>query len=419
MIIKRLCHFLLDREKDKPDAKLRYHIKWDGKQLAFSVGYRVNIDRWNTETQRCVANSSHGKKRVQASVINSAIQQMEMYVTEVFTHFEAKGHSPTVSEFRDEYNRRTARTDSKSKSEMLVLEVLDLFIKSQSRENLWSRETHLKFATMRTQLTQFNRKLRFEDLDSNGLSAYVSYLREDLDHRDSTVMKKVGFIKWFLNWATLEGYNTNMAFKSFSPKTKSAQKEIIFLDWDELIHLYEFDFSSRPALAQVRDVFCFCCFTSLRYSDVANLKRANIRRDHIAITTVKTNDTLKIELNKRSREILERYSGIEYSNDLALPVISNQKMNEQLKEVCKIAGLDNPIELTYYKGGKRYSETHLKYELISTHAGRRTFICNALMMGISPEIVMKWTGHSDYDSMKPYIAVADRAKAAAMTLFDR
>ena len=63
-------------------------------------------------------------------------------------------------------------------------------------------------------------------------------------------------------------------------------------------------------------------------------------------------------------------------------------------------------------------ETLPKYELIGTHTGRRTFICNALMLGIPAEIVMKWTGHSDYKSMKPYIDVTNAAKAKAMKLFD-
>lgn len=56
---------------------------------------------------------------------------------------------------------------------------------------------------------------------------------------------------------------------------------------------------------------------------------------------------------------------------------------------------------------------------MSTHAGRRTFICKALSMNIPPEVVMKWTGHSDYKAMKSYIAVADKVKADAMKLFDK
>jgi Phage integrase family. len=50
--------------------------------------------------------------------------------------------------------------------------------------------------------------------------------------------------------------------------------------------------------------------------------------------------------------------------------------------------------------------------------GRRTFIVNALSLGIPPNIVMKWTGHSDYSSMKPYIDIVDDIKATSMTKFN-
>jgi integrase len=67
---------------------------------------------------------------------------------------------------------------------------------------------------------------------------------------------------------------------------------------------------------------------------------------------------------------------------------------------------------------ERVDETYQKWELLSTHAGRRTFVCNALMLGIAPDIVMKWTGHSNYKAMKPYIDISDKAKRQAMDLFN-
>lgn len=184
--------------------------------------------------------------------------------------------------------------------------------------------------------------------------------------------------------------------------------------------VYNYEFSEeRSSLARVRDVFCFCCFTSLRYSDVANLKRSDVYESHIEVTTLKTADSLKIELNDYSRSILNRYENETFDGDLALPVISNQRMNDHLKEVGKICGIDTPVRETYYIGNKRYDEVLPKYALLGTHAGRRTFICNALMLGIAPNIVMKWTGHSDYKAMKPYIDIADKAKEDAMKLFNK
>ena len=71
------------------------------------------------------------------------------------------------------------------------------------------------------------------------------------------------------------------------------------------------------------------------------------------------------------------------------------------------------------KRNERIDEVTPKYALLSTHAGRRTFICNALALGIPAQVVMKWTGHSDYKAMKPYIDIADDIKANAMNKFNQ
>ena len=94
-------------------------------------------------------------------------------------------------------------------------------------------------------------------------------------------------------------------------------------------------------------------------------------------------------------------------------------MNDHLKDMGEVCGLNEAIAITYFKGSKRVDEVYKKYELLTTHCGRRTFICNALTLGIAPQTVMKWTGHTDYKSMKPYIDIADAEKKKSMELFNR
>lgn len=97
----------------------------------------------------------------------------------------------------------------------------------------------------------------------------------------------------------------------------------------------------------------------------------------------------------------------------------HQKMNDYLKELGELAEINDPVRETYYKGNERIDTVTPKYALLGTHAGRRTFICNALALGIPAQVVMKWTGHSDYKAMKPYIDVADDIKANAMNKFNQ
>lgn len=157
----------------------------------------------------------------------------------------------------------------------------------------------------------------------------------------------------------------------------------------------------------------------MRYSDAANLKQSDIKEEHIEVNILKTTDRLNIDLNSHSKAILEKYKDIHLYENKVFSIISNQKMNDQLKELAEMAGIDETARQTYYIGKKRFDEITPKFSVLSSHAGRRTFICNALAAGISPQVIMKWTGHSDYKAMKPYIDVADEVKVSAMERFNK
>lgn len=294
------------------------------------------------------------------------------------------------------------------------------FVSDCGRQNDWTDSTYDKFAAVKNHLTNFQEGLTFDYFDERGLNDYVAYLRDVKEMRNSTIGKQLSFLKWFLRWSFKKGYHHNNAFDAYKPKLKSTQKKIIFLTWEELTKLREFEIpANKPSLERVRDVFLFQCFTGLRYSDVFNLRRSDIKGDHIEVTTVKTSDSLIIELNNHSKAILDKYKDVAFEDDKVLPVITNQKMNDHLKELAELAGIDEPICQTYYRGNERIDEVTPKYALLGTHAGRRTFICNALALGIPPQVVMKWTGHSDYKAMKPYIDIADDIKANAMSKFNQ
>ena len=237
--------------------------------------------------------------------------------------------------------------------------------------------------------------------------------------KNSTIEKKLGYLKWFLKWATDKGYNTNVAYRLFRPTLKRTQKKVIYLTKDEMKKILALDIpQERKALENVRDVLIFCCFSGLRHSDVFNLKKRDLKDGFIEVTTIKTADSLTIELNDVTKGILEKYKDYKFKDGKALPVICNQTMNRELKDLCKMAGIDEEIRITTYKGNQRIDEVKHKWELVGTHTGRKTFIVNALSLGVPPDVVMKWTGHSDYKAMKPYIDIVDSVKADSMTKFN-
>ena len=372
-------------------------------------------------------NGCTNKLKQSASEINAALLGYYTELQEIFKRFEVAEIMPSPAEVKEAFNNRHGQNEKTelSSTDMSNVpsnfyEAFDDFVRVCGRQNDWTHSTFEKFAVVKNHLKNFRSELSFDFFDEEGLTEYVQFLREVREMRNSTIGKQLSFLKWFLRWSFKQGMHSNNAYDTFKPKLKDMQKKIIFLTWEELNRLREFKIPpTKQALERVRDVFLFQCFTGLRYSDVFNLRRSDIKGDHIEVTTVKTSDSLVIELNKHSKAILEKYQDVVFEHDKALPVITNHKMNEYLKELAELAGINEPIRQTYYKGNERIDEVTPKYALLGTHTGRRTFICNALALGIPPQVVMKWTGHSDYKAMKPYIDIADDIKANAMSKFNQ
>ena len=426
MNIKRNIIFALEGRKKNgvpivKNVPIRMRVIYARHRIEFTTGYRIDVSKWDADKQR-VKNGCTNKLKQSASEINADLLRYYTEVQNIFKEFEVQETMPTAQQLKDTFNMRVRNTveDEQKEVQISFWNVVDEFVKECGSLNNWTDSTYKKFSTVKNHIREFKKNANFEYFDENGLNEYVNFLREKKDMRNSSVGKQIGFLKWFLRWSFKKGYNHNIAYETFKPKLKTTPKKVIFLTWDELNKLKDYQIpKDKQYLERVRDVFLFCCFTSLRYSDVRNLKRSDVKPDHIEVTTVKTADSLVIELNDHSKAILEKYKDVHFENNIALPVISNQKMNDYLKELGELAGIDEPIRETYYKGNKRIDEVTPKYALLSTHAGRRTFICNALALGIPAQVVMKWTGHSDYKAMKPYIDVADDIKANAMVRFNK
>ena len=427
MNIKRNIIFTLEsRKKDGvlivENVPIRMRVNFASKRIEFTTGYRIDAAKWDTDKQR-VRNGCTNKLKQSASEINASLLGYYTEVQEIFKKFEVEEIMPTPEQIKEAFNALHKPIEEEVKPRKSTpnafYKIFDDFVRDCGRQNDWTDSTYEKFAAVKNHLINFRNELTFDFFDEKGLNDYVAYLRDIKEMRNSTIGKQLSFLKWFLRWAFKKGVHQNNAYDSYKPKLKSTQKKIIFLTWEELNKLREFEIpAAKQALDRVRDVFLFQCFTGLRYSDVFNLRRSDIKGDHIEVTTVKTSDSLIIELNNHSKAILDKYKDMAFEDDKVLPVITNQKMNDYLKELAELAGIDEPIRQTYYRGNERIDEVTPKYALLGTHAGSRTFICNVLALGIPPQVVMKWTGHSDYRAMKPYIDIADNIKANAMSKFN-
>lgn len=385
---------------------IRIRITYCCNRIDFASGfYLEDPGTWNDKK---------GEFQDTNNPINTALAEQRREIEEAFQFFQTRGFLPTPEELRKKIKGSYREEDKKRPSDLF--DIFNLFIAENRSKNAWTDATIEKFRVMKKDLQKFNPFITFDDFTEETLIDLVCYYRDKCLLKNSTIEKKMDFLRWFLNWATDRNFNQRLDYKRFKTSLKKTQKKVVFLTREELLLLRNFSAPKGDRkLEKVKDVFLFCCFSGLRHSDVYNLKRSDIQEDHFEITTVKTADSLSIELNDVTKSILNKYSGKAFKQNRALPVICNQAMNRDLKTLCKMAGIKDSVRTTYYRGNKRVDEVKEKWELVGTHTGRRTFVVNALSLGIPPSIVMKWTGHSDYKSMKPYIDIVDNIKATEMT----
>ena len=402
---------------------IRMRVSYAGNTpLDFPTGQNIDAEFWDTGTQYAL-DGFVSKYNQESSDINRTIDEYRATANDLFARYELlEKRIPTPGEVRDLFNDMVGR----SKIELPTpnesfFKVFDMFTLTMGEKNQWTKETYVKFSSLKKDLEKFDIKISLFSINDSKLQSFIQFLGKK-GLKNTTIDGKLTFMRWFLRWSFQNGYYQGQSHETFKPKIKgidSSFKEIIYLDKDEINILKKHKFKEgQNHLEQVCDVLLFCCFTGLRYSDAYKLTRSDIKNDKINIVTQKTSDGLIIELNNNSKEILDKYKNIEFPNNKALPVISNQKMNEYLKTLGQECELCEPQRIVYFKGNERVEEVYPKWALLTTHCGRRTFVVTALQLGIPVEVVMKWTGHSNYEAMKPYIKIVDELKAREMSKFN-
>lgn len=417
-IKRRLTYFI------RKNTNLRLRISWNGNNYDLSVGYNIekedNRGRKKWDGRRCKAATTHGVDKIPAATINKAIENLEDKINQFFYSYEIVDSIPTYVQTKDFFSKKTS-------SEVNLFDAYNQFVIEKERYNQWAFNTVKTVKNICNLVKKFRPALTFKDINDATLKDFViwqqshrvsndNYKTKQAGYSNPVILKNCRIFKWFLEWAEEKGYIEKGIASRFRPQLKSVDKTVVFLTWDELLRMESFELDDKD-LRKARDFFCFCCFTSLRYSDAHALKKSAVYDNYIEVVTKKTDKILRIDLNTHSRAILDRYK--KSAGQYALPRMTTIRLNTLIKRIGKLMELNSKVNIVQYYGGQKVERSVEKWEALSTHCGRRTFICNALAMGIAPHIVMKWTGHSEFSAMKPYIDVADSDREKAMDYFNK
>ena len=210
----------------------------------------------------------------------------------------------------------------------------------------------------------------------------------------------VSTLKVFLKWCNDNDYLVHPdVFKTQKTNfKKKAYNEIIALSESEIQKLMNHDLSDRPSLERVRDLFCLLCYTGQRFEDLINFDPKDIKNNAWDFISVKVKKRVIVPFEgyiAPAKDILER---IGYS----VPKISNQKFNEYIKTVGKLAGMDEIIKITRYSGKQKLVIEKRKYDFLSSHVGRRSMVTNLLSRNVPITLVQKLTAHSDIRTLMKY-----------------
>lgn len=413
------------KRNGKNGARVTLHqrLYFNGTQWQQALGISIPAEDYNAKAERVIGGA-------EAELYNRTLQTSKQTLSDILLRFELiEKRMPTIDEITNEYNKAMVNSGllvvkgfKKEEPKAKLQSRIEDFVIEQSREKQWAEGTEKKFKTLKRHLDNYRKQTTFADVNEEWVYSLVNYWSDELNFDNTTVHRYVKHLRWYLRWCNHKGYYQGNLHDTFKPKLKGSEfenKTIIYLEQDELKKLEEFlPKDGQEHLARVRDTFLFACYCGLRFSDVQALKPRDIKDDMITVITEKTNDTVTINLNKHTRAILAKYEDWAKASGRCLPVISNQKANAYLHDLCRECGLDTPTKQVSYKGDKRIEVVLPKYELITFHASRRTFITHAARLGIPAEVIMKFSGHHSIEMLKPYLKIVDELKKKEMAKFD-
>jgi len=226
------------------------------------------------------------------------------------------------------------------------------------------------------------------------------------------IHKIVSLLKTIMQEGADRGLHSNMLFRSPKFTVKRYEPEHVYLSEEELGRIAALDLSKKARLDKVRDLFLIGCYTGLRFSDYSRLKPENLATfDGLSVLTIETRKTKKrvyVPILAPVKAILEKHGGVPPAG------ISNQKMNTYLKELARLAGIVEQIQVNSVRGAQRIQTVVEKCDLISTHTARRSFASNeylrAVKEGRSFRPIMDILGMSKEATFLRYVKV-DRLAA--------
>ncbi len=408
------------KTKDK-EYLIYIRYTYNRRYILFSTDNHVLLKNWKPNTGRI-------KKSFNYEKLNTNIEQFENKIITIILDIKIKDEEPTLLNVKNEYynlqnHSQQIKSGSKKINEKLFLSDFQDFIDDRVENNNFRDNTIKAYKTTLNKLKEFKKTkgyfLHYNTINETFYFAFVNYMRYDEGLLDNSLDKHIKNLKLFMNYSFEKKKHTNLFFQTF--KRTRAKSDFVVLNRKELIDLaYNYKPKIGSLKDRIRDTFIFGCSTGLRFGDLVSLTKGNfvIKRDginnkildnstdtYIWLTTIKTNEQLKLPISNFIFDLIKKYD-LE-NNEPTFLKHNNQVFNRTIKDICKEIGFTEMTKLSKKKGKADFHSEKMKYEFISSYTMRRTFITQ---MSNSTEItnVQAVTGHKNINILTDYIKRNDK-----------
>lgn len=382
----------------------------ENRNFIYSSGEKIKPSEWDFENR--LPNDLNGRtqRAVNHRSIKKQLDRYSGFFTEIVNRYKNIDEELTIDIARQRFDEEFKKIKIKDD----FFRIYDEFIQEKENDysgNSISKSTKDRYDYNKRLLQDFQDyyklKLRLGNFNDKIYNKFLKYCIEIKDHSANTVHRNVGLLKTFLYWALSKKYTYNNNFINFKKPPKFRTDEIA-LNYQQVEEIYLYDFSKNKRLERVRDLFVFGCVTGMRFGNYSRISKQDIQGDFIRVVDLKSKSKkLSIPLNSISKAILEKYNYI-------LPNISNQKMNEFIKEVFKEMKFTEDIKKTMKYGNELVDKKSEFWERISSHTARRSFITIMKNNKVPDKVIMSYTGHTSLEVFNNYYRPSEEDKVNYM-----
>ena len=400
-------------------APVHVVIHYDGKRLKAGIGEKCKPVNWNQKSQK-FCGTFEGK-----SEANEYLKKLTERLNQLYRKLRGDGVPVTKEALLSVVQPVVAVEEPAPKPELPMVGRFEEFMVTM-RGMGYAPNTLNHYGTVRNTLSRFldsvgKPKLPVSEWDMAHHQQFVGYLREVQGLANNAVFSTIKDMKAFFRHLESER-GEKLALDLAKVQLRYSDPVKIYLSADDLKVLAS---AMLPAwMVPVRDVFLFCCYTGLRYSDVAALHGGNLHAlgadgsggRVLRLTQTKTRTAVSIFLTSAASALLDKYAGPARSGAGAklMPVRVNTAMNRALKRIGELAGLNRLVEAVSTPGGRVEKQAVPMYELLSMHTARHTFAVQSLMRGVPVVVLQKVLGHAHIQTTMRYAHVVEEMQHDVM-----